>query len=309
MIGRGRFCQCCSLLHNRPYWWSSVLTSALTLVICCSPHHKHTCAWVVLICRVECPQDYYTSTGNTEIKCVLGEWDVESVGFCVRPKILVSPLSLSLVEGGDSASFTIEMFESPPTRTAVTIAVQVGPLPGTTLIVTEDLADAKGFSKLQRYGIKFTEFNWNTPRVIHVVPEENDLAVGTRTIPIKLGPALATSLDSPFHDTVLDDVEVMLEDNDVAGIQISPSTGLVTSEDAPSGCPKYSFNSRLGTFRNLPVGVTGVAIKLSTEPLADVILTFRSNSLEGRLCQAMDSGVNTRTQTITFMQDNYRPNW
>lgn len=260
--------------------------------------------------RVVCPEHYETSTGDTEIKCVNGEWDVDSVGFCMSPKILVSPLSLSLVEGGESGSFTIEMFESPPTRTSVTIPVQVRRIPGISLHVTEDdPADKKNFATLERYGIKFTEFNWNTPRVIHVVPEDNDIAIGARAISIQLGPALATSMDSPFHNIVLDDVEVMLEDNDAPDIVISPSAGLITSEDAPSGCPDYIFSPRIGKFRNLPVGATGVAIKFSTEPLADVILTFSINSLEGRLCQAISSGVDTRNQTMTFSNQESRKDW
>ena len=227
----------------------------------------------------------------------------------MRPKILVSPLSLSLVEGGDASSFTIEMFESPPTRTSVTIAVHVQRIPGVTLTVTEDRENEKGSNMLHRYGITFTEFNWNVPRVIHVIPEENNIVVGEQTVAIKLGPALSTSVDSPFHNIVLDDVEVMLEDNDVAGVQFSPSTGLVTSEDAPKGCPSYNFNARVGAFAGLPRGADGVAIKLRTQPLADVIMTFRIDNLEGRLCQATQSSGNALTQTMTFPHNQHQKNW
>ena len=263
--------------------------------------------FIVMVDRVVCPEHYETSTGETEIKCINGEWDVDGVGFCMAPKILVSPLTLSLVEGGESASFTIEMFESPPTRTSVTIPVLVRRILGSSLHVTENPRDKTSFA--ERSGITFTEFNWNTPRVIHVVPDENDIAIGPQTISIQLGPALSTSKDSPLHNIVLDNVEVMLEDNDEPGIVISPSAGLITSEDAPSGCPDFVFSPRIGEFRNLPVGATGVAIKFATEPLADVVVTFRINSLEGRLCQEINNGADTRNQTMTFVSQEHRKDW
>lgn len=159
--------------------------------------------------------------------------------------ILVAPISgLITSEAGGTASFTI-VLRSQPSAT-VTIPIS---------------SDDTSEGTVSPASVTFTSLNWNIPQTVTVTGVDDQLDDGDITYHIITG--LAISTDPNYSGLNPEDVTVVNNDNDVAGISVSPVSGLVTSEAG---------------------GTASFTIVLNTQPTADVTIGLSSsNPLEGTL--------------------------
>lgn len=109
--------------------------------------------------------------------------------------------------------------------------------------------------------LRFTPANWNVPQAVTVTGIDDPLIDGDAGYAVILAPAV--SGDSRFHGADPADVAVVNFDDDVAGVTIAPTTGLVTTEAG---------------------GTATFTVALTSRPLADMTLDLSSgNPAEGML--------------------------
>ena len=76
--------------------------------------------------------------------------------------------------------------------------------------------------------LTFTAANWNTPQTVTVTGVDD--AVDDGDVAYAIVTAAATSTDASYNGLNAADVAVTNTDNDTAGITVTPTTGLVTTE-------------------------------------------------------------------------------
>ncbi len=126
--------------------------------------------------------------------------------------ITVTPTSgLVTTEGGGTATFTI-VLTSPPTSN-VTIALSSSDL-------TEGIVGPAS--------VTFTSVNWNVAQTVTITGVDDSIIDGTVAYTIVTG--AATSTDPAYNGLAVADVSVSTTDNDTAGVIVTPTSGLVTTE-------------------------------------------------------------------------------
>lgn len=171
--------------------------------------------------------------------------------------VTVTPTSgLVTTEAGAAATFSV-VLTSQPTNT-VNIALS-----------SSDLTEGT----VSPATLAFTTGDWNVPRTVTVTGVNDALIDGD--IPFSIVTGAATSADATYNGFAVDDVSVTNQDNDVGGVVITPTSGLVTTEAGGSA----SFTAVLGT-----------------APTADVTLSLSSSdATEGSVAPA----------SITFTTANW----
>lgn len=162
--------------------------------------------------------------------------------------ILVSPAAgLVTSEAGGSDTFSVVLTSQPIADVTIplstTNAVEGAP---TTLSVT------------------FTPANWDTPQTVTV--QGHDDAIDDGDAMYQITTAAAVSADPVYSGRASSDVTVTNTDDDAAGITVTPTLGLVTSEVG---------------------GTATFTVVLTSEPLFDVSLAlFSTNTNEGTVAPA-----------------------
>ena len=121
--------------------------------------------------------------------------------------VSVTPTSLNVSEG-TPGTYTVALTSSPDAT--ATVEVTSGD-PGAVTVSPETLT--------------FNAGNWNTPQEITVTAVDDDLADGGKTV-------VLTHQVSGYADVTVPDVEVMVSDDDTAGVSVTP-----TALDVPEGTP------------------------------------------------------------------------
>ena len=175
--------------------------------------------------------------------------------------ISVSPTSgLTTNEAGATDTFDV-VLDSEPTS-SVTISV--------TSQDTTEATVAPG-------SLTFTPANWDTPQTVTVTGADDALADGNINYTIALGTAVS---DDTFYGGVIDptDVTGTNTDDEVAGITVTPTSGLTTTESGGSAV---------------------FTVRLNTEPTDDVVISLASDTAgEGTASPA----------TLTFTTSNWDTN-
>ena len=175
-----------------------------------------------------------------------------------------SAVSGQATEGGGQATFTV-VLRMPPTA-AVTVSV-----------TSRDT----GEGTVEPSSLTFTTGNWNTAQTVTVTGVDDDVDDGTVTWSVRLDPS---SGDTTYDGLDSVDVVVTTTDDDTAGVEVSPSAGLVTAEGG----------GREATF----------TVRLATEPLGDVVLDVAStDTTEGAV--DTDAQMNGAQSTLTFTTTNW----
>ena len=126
--------------------------------------------------------------------------------------ITVSPTSgLVTTEAGATASFTVVLTSQP------TANVTMG-------LSSSDTSEGT----VSPTSLTFTSSNWSTARTVTVTGVDDLVADGNQTYSIVT--AAASSTDSAYSGLNATDVSVTNTDNETAGITVSPTSGLVTTE-------------------------------------------------------------------------------
>ncbi len=151
------------------------------------------------------------------------------------PGIVVSAAAGHTSEGGDSTSFTIVLRSEPSAKVTIPLSTSDAS-EGITAPLTE---------------VVFTTTDWNVPKSVRVVGEDDDEADGPQAYAIRTGPAVSTDLN--YSDFNADDVAVINDDDDNAGVVVSPVSGR-TSEDGGEATFTIRLNSRPG--QSVSVGIS-----------------------------------------------------
>ena len=154
--------------------------------------------------------------------------------------ITVSPTSgLTTTEAGGTATFTVVLTSQPTAD--VTIALS-----------SSDLTEGT----VGPASLTFTAANWNVAQTVTVTGVDDALADGN--IAYSILTAAAVSSDSSYSGFDAADVSVTNTDNDTAGITVSPTAGLVTTEAG---------------------GTATFTVVLNSQPTADVTIALSSSDL------------------------------
>ncbi len=128
------------------------------------------------------------------------------------PGIQVSPVAgLQTTEAGGTATFTVVLLSEPSAPVTINVA-------------SSDTGEGAAAPAM----LTFTPLTWNVPFTVTVTGVDDATADGNQPYTIVLG--AASSSDLGYNGIDPTDVAVTNLDNDSAGILVSPTTGLVTTE-------------------------------------------------------------------------------
>lgn len=190
--------------------------------------------------------------------------DDESPGITVTPT-----LPLTTTEAGGTATYSLTLNSEPTSSVTIPVAS-----------LTPSEATAAPAS------IVFTTLNWSTPQSITVTGVDDFRVDGD--ISVVIGNGAATSADTDYDGFDAPDVSLMNIDDDVAGITVVPTSGLVTTEAGGTA----TFN-----------------VVLDSEPTGDVTISLASsNSAEGTVAPASLTFTSLnwnlpQTATVTGVND------
>lgn len=178
--------------------------------------------------------------------------DDDSAGITVTE--IAGPLTTT--ESGGTASFSVVLNSEPVAN--VTIGVTSSDTTEGTLTVPN---------------LIFTPANWDAPQNVTITGVDDALADGNQTYQITT--ADAVSPDGNYDGLASDDVSVTNTDNDSAGVTVSPTSGLVTTEAG---------------------GTAQFTVVLNSQPTGDVTIPVSSsNTGEGTVSAAQ----------LTFTSSNF----
>src|SRR6266850_6011181 len=175
----------------------------------------------------------------------------------LAPGISVNPTSgLTTTEAGGTATFTV-VLDSPPSAN-VTIGLS-----------SNDLTEGT----VAPASLTFTPGNWSTAQTVTATGMSDFVADGN--VPYTIVTAAAASADGSYNGINGSDVGVTNTDNDTAGISVSPTSGLTTTEAG---------------------GTATFTVVLDSQPTANVTIGLSSNDLtEGTVAPA----------SLTFTSGNW----
>ncbi|MEZ2304418.1 MAG: Calx-beta domain-containing protein, partial [Microcoleus sp.] len=185
--------------------------------------------------------------------------------------ITVSPTTgLTTTEAGGNATFTVKLNTQP------TADVKLGLTSNKT---TEGTVD--------KSSVTFTPANWNVAQTVTVTGVDDLIADGNQAYQI-ITAADTTTTDLNYKNLKPADVALTNIDNETAGITVSPTTGLTTTEAG---------------------GKATFTVKLNTQPTADVKLGLTSNkTTEGTVDKSFVTFTSAnwnvaQTVTVTGVDD------
>src|SRR5947208_786471 len=184
--------------------------------------------------------------------------------------ITVTPTSgFETSEAGGSATFTV-VLNSQPTAYVVIPVVSIHATEGTVSAST----------------LTFTVADWNAPQTVTVTGVDDQVQDGAIAFSVPLGAAAST--DPIYAGMDPADVALSNTDNDVAGITVTPTSGLQTSDAGGTATFSVVLNSRPTADLVIPVSPT----RRSSDPVSASTLTFT----------AADWNT-TQTVTVTGVDD------
>ena len=140
--------------------------------------------------------------------------------------ISISPTSdLETTETGTTDTFQIVLASQP------TANVTIG-------LTSSDTSEGT----ISSTSVVFTPSNWNTPQTLTVTGVDD--FVDDDDVGYTIVTAAATSSDVKYAGTNIDDVSVINRDDDTAGITVSPSSGLVTTEAGAEATLQFVLTSQ-----------------------------------------------------------------
>lgn len=185
---------------------------------------------------------YVRDTFSADTGSITGGW---SLSFHTLSSISVTPTS-GLETNEDGAGTVFEVVLSDPPRKPVFIPLS-----------SSDTSEGT----VTPSGLTFTSANWNVPQSVFVLGADDSVDDGDIGYSIVTGAAI--SLDPTYNGVEAADVSITNLDNDTAGISVTPTTGLITTETG---------------------GTATFSVVLLSQPTGSVIIGLSSSdTTEGRI--------------------------
>lgn len=203
---------------------------------------------------------------------VVSDVSVTNVDNDVASVSVTPSFGLVTTEVGGSATFTMVLTSTPTADVSVALS-------------SSDTTEGT----VSPASVTFTSGDWNVPQTVTVTGVDDAIADGD--IGYTIVTAAASSADTAYNNLGVANVSVTNTDNDIVGVTVTPTSGLVTSES--------------GTTANFTV-------VLDFPPAANVSITLTTSSTtEGRVSPTVmtftPANWNTpQTATVTGIRDGYR---
>ena len=149
--------------------------------------------------------------------------------------ITVGAISRDTTEAGGTATFTMVLNSQP------TADVTIG-------LSSSDASEGT----VTPASVTFTAANWSISRIVTVSGVNDDLDDGD--VAYTIVTAAATSTDSNYNNMNAADVSVTNTDDDTAGITVSPTSGLMTTE--AGGAATFTIVLNTQPTANVTIGLT-----------------------------------------------------
>ena len=153
-------------------------------------------------------------------------------------RIIASPESIQTNEGGDSRNVSVTVQGRPTAPITVRVSSSK---PGEATVAPETLT--------------FTLDNYLIPQVVTVTPRDDLVADGPQPYELRF---TSNSADASYQNFPIAPVRGTNADNDTAGIRVTPTSGLVTSESGSTA-----------TF----------SMVLTSQPISNVVVTLTSSNI------------------------------
>lgn len=159
--------------------------------------------------------------------------DDDTAGFTLMP-----PAGLITTEAGGEAKFTVQLNHAPTVDVTIPLS-------------SDNLAEGTVSPAM----LTFTALNWMAPQMVTVTGVNDDVKDGAQKYHVVTGAAM--SGDANYNGLEVPDEEITNQDNDTAGVVLTPADGLVTFEKG--------------------MMMTSLTVALSSPPMGDVTLKLDSS--------------------------------
>jgi hypothetical protein len=195
----------------------------------------------------------------------------------------------SMVQSGGATTVA----ESGTTDT-FTVVLTAQPLSDVVLAVA---ASDAGEATATPTTLTFTTGNWNTPKTVTVTGVDDSILDGTQTSSVTLSVVDASSEDG--YDAVADQaVTVSTTDNDVAGVTVSPTSGLFTTEAGGTATFGVALTAQPGS--DVSVGISSGDTTEGTVSAASLTFTGSNwNVLQTVTVTGIDDALEDGTVAYT----------
>lgn len=176
--------------------------------------------------------------------------------------------NISVSESGTTDSFTVNLNTKPTADVVIPINLEYP----TQLEVSDN-----GTTFASSVSLTFTPTNWSTPQTVTFRAIDDFIDESSMSVIITVGSA--TSADINYNGLAAVTKSASISDNDTAGLVVTPSTGLTTTE----------------------LSSTTFTLALATQPTANVFVTVSSgNTAEGLLTGGDSPSTPVDTITLEF---------
>lgn len=239
------------------------------------------------IAATEQPQNYSQivneGTFSTEIALYNGGTITNTCGATIEGDILNNPVIQEECEV--SVSKTTATTSETGTSDSVSYVLDAEPAADVTLTVSAGDTSEGLLSDADETGqgsvtLTFTAANWDTPQAVTVTGQDDVLTDGDQTYNVT---ATTSSADASWQGLSVADVAVTNNDDDTAGVNVSPVSGLVTTEAG---------------------GTASFDVVLNAQPTADVSIDFSTGDTSEGLVSA-DGLTQEPAVTLTFTGANW----
>jgi hypothetical protein len=167
--------------------------------------------------------------------------------------VVVSPTSgLITTEAGGTATFTMELRSQPTANVTIPLS-------------SSDLTEGT----VSPASVTFTPANWNVLQTVTVTGVDDTIVDGTIAYTIVTG--ATSSTDPVYNGLAVADVSVSNLDNSTAGVTVSPTSGLVTTE--AGGTATFTMVLTTQPAANVTIGLTSSNLTEGTVAPASVTFT------------------------------------
>ncbi|MCR9143249.1 MAG: DUF1554 domain-containing protein [bacterium] len=199
------------------------------------------------------------------------------------PGITVTPAATPMLttEAAVTSSYTVVLDSEPTANVSISMIssdTTEGTIAPAALTFTAGVCPGPG--------------NWCTPQTVTVTGVNDDLADTDQSYTISF--AAATSVDTDYAGLTPATLTALNSDNDTPGVTVTPTTGLITTENATTATFTVVLTSQ-------PTG--NVVIPLSSDTTAEATVSPASLTFTAGVCPGPGNWCTPQTVTVTGVDD------
>jgi len=204
-----------------------------------------------------------------------------------KPEVLVTPTgNLVTTESGGTATFTVSLTVAPGGNVVIDV-------------VSRDITEVT----VDTGRLFFTDYNWNIPQTVTVTGIDDIISDGNQTVTVTVDINTTLTVAIVDYEAVNPaDVTVTNTDNEIAGVTVTPTTGLTTTEAGGTA----TFNVLLNTEPDGNVVIDVESLDLTEATVDKPQLTFTPAdwaTAQTVTVTGVDDDLADGNQTITVTLD------